>query len=55
MYYHCPNCGMKFKYPLDLMVEFGEDFGKCPNCGIMGSYEYDGPRRTDDLEYFEVE
>ena len=46
---------MKFKYPLDLMVEFGEDFGKCPNCGIMGSYEYDGPRRTDDLEYFEVE
>ena len=55
MYYHCPRCGRKFKYALDLMVEFGEDFGKCPTCGCMGIYEYDGPRRKEDNDYFEVE
>lgn len=42
------------KYALDLMVEFGDDFGKCPVCGCMGTYEYDGPRRKDDNDYFEV-
>ncbi len=55
MYYHCPRCGKKFEYALDLMVEFGDDFGKCPDCGEMGVYEYDGPRRKDDKDYFEVE
>lgn len=55
MYYHCPQCGKTFKYALDLMVEFGDDFGKCPVCGCMGTYEYDDPRRKDDNDYFEVE
>ncbi len=55
MYYTCSKCGKKFSYPLDLMVQFGEDFGKCPVCGTMGTYEYDGPRRKDDRDYFEVE
>lgn len=55
MYYKCPFCGKKFKYALDLLSEFGDDFGKCPECGHMGSYEYDGPRRKDDADYFEVE
>lgn len=55
MYYNCPVCGKKFKYALDLMSEFGEEFGKCPVCGTMGTYEYDGPRRKDDKDYFEVE
>lgn len=55
MYYHCPKCGMKFKYPLDLMGDFGEDFGKCPVCKVMGTYEYDGPRRKDDSDYLEIE
>lgn len=55
MYYHCPDCGTKFKYALDLMVEFGDDYGKCPKCGAMGIYEYDGPRRKDDQDYEEVE
>lgn len=55
MYYHCPDCGKKFKYALDLMAEFGDDFGKCPNCNTLGEYEYDGPRRTDDNDYEEVE
>ncbi|MBQ6900095.1 MAG: excinuclease ATPase subunit [Firmicutes bacterium] len=55
MYYNCPKCGMKFKYALDLMQEFGESFGQCPECGSQGIYEYDGPRRKDDADYFEVE
>ncbi|MBQ8563813.1 MAG: excinuclease ATPase subunit [Firmicutes bacterium] len=55
MYYHCPDCEMKFKYALDLLQEFEESFGKCPFCGIMGEYEYDGPRRKDDADYLEVE
>ncbi|MDD6879954.1 MAG: excinuclease ATPase subunit [Firmicutes bacterium] len=55
MYYNCEKCGKKFKYALDLMVEFGDDYGKCPVCGTMGTYEYDGPRRKDDNDYFEVE
>lgn len=46
---------MKFKYPLDLMGDFGEDFGKCPVCKVMGTYEYDGPRRRDDSDYLEIE
>ncbi len=32
-YYHCPDCGFKFEYALDMMEEFGADFGKCPKCG----------------------
>ena len=54
-YYHCPDCGFKFEYALDMMEEFGTDFGKCPKCGAMGVYESDGPRAKNDAEYFEVE
>ena len=46
MYYHCPKCGMKFEYALDVMTEFGDEFGFCPECHVMGVYE---------KEYFEVE
>lgn len=55
MYYHCPQCGLKFKYPLDLMTLFGENFGLYPICRAMGIYECDGPRKTDDADYIEVE
>ena len=55
MYYHCPACGKKFKYALDLMAEFGGDFGRCPACGVEGVYEKDGARTLDDLDYEEVE
>lgn len=55
MYYHCPVCGMKYKYPLDMLTEFGNSFGLCPRCAVMGEYEYDGPRRRDDADYYEVE
>lgn len=55
MYYHCPKCGLKFKYALDLIPEFGEDFGKCPKCQVEGAYEKDGARTRDDFDYTEVE
>ncbi len=55
MYYHCPRCGKKFKYPLDLLSYFGDSFGLCPDCQVMGIYEYDGPRRKDDMDYLEIE
>ena len=55
MYYHCPKCGMKFEYALDVMTEFGDEFGFCPECHVMGVYEKEGARQVDDNEYFEVE
>lgn len=55
LYYHCPQCGRKFKYATDLIAEFGEDFGKCPACGAMGTFEKEGARTVDDLDYEEVE
>lgn len=55
MYYNCPQCGKKYKYGLDLMAQFGEDFGKCPDCNILGQFECDGPRKKDDNLYYEVE
>ena len=55
MYYHCPDCGRKFKYALDLIPEAGEAFGLCPACGVPGVYEKDGARTPDDSDYEEVE
>lgn len=54
-YYHCPDCGKKFKYAVEDIPDFGDSFGACPGCGAMGAYEQDGPRIPQDLEYFEVE
>ena len=54
-YYHCANCGKKFKYAQDLIPEFGEEFGKCPVCGSMGVFEQDSARIPEDLQYEEVE
>ena len=55
MYYHCPKCGRKFKYAIDLIPEFGDDFGHCPVCDEPGIYEKDGARTLDDADYEEVE
>jgi len=55
MYYHCPNCGKKFKYDTGLIAQFGEDFGKCPDCRVEGVYEFDGARGPQDAEYPEIE
>ena len=55
MYYHCPDCGKKFKYAQDYIPVFGDAFGRCPDCGAMGVFEKDGARTVDDLDYYEVE
>jgi len=54
-YYHCRDCGKKFKYAVEDIPVFGARFGDCPDCGAPGTYEQDGPRIPEDLEYFEVE
>ena len=48
MYYHCPKCGLKFEYAVDMIPDFGEKFGYCPK-------EKDGARQPDDADYLEVE
>lgn len=55
LYYHCPECGMKYKYELDLLQELGDRFGRCPECAAMGIYEKEGPRIADDEEYLEAD
>ena len=55
MYYHCPRCGKKFKYALDLIAEFGDSYGQCPDCKVMGVYERDGAIGPDDAEYADIE
>lgn len=55
MYYHCLKCGLKFEYAIDLIPEFGDEFGYCPECKVMGVYEKEGPRLLDDAGYLEVE
>jgi hypothetical protein len=54
-YYECPACGQKFKYDFSRNDEFGVDFGACPACGVPGTYVDDGPRRSDDADYPEVD
>lgn len=55
MYYRCPNCKQKYKYAVDLISYFGDDFGRCPFCKNKGTYEKDGARTLDDSDYMEVE
>lgn len=55
MYYHCPECGKRFKYAVDMIPEFGQNFGRCPACGTEGIFEKDGARIPADAMYEEVE
>ncbi len=55
MYYHCPQCGKKFKYDVSMIPDFGDDFGKCPDCKVDGKYEFDGARVPNDCEYPEID
>ncbi len=55
MYYHCPDCGKKFKYELGLLAELGERFGYCPDCNVMGEFETQSARTLDDAEYEEID
>lgn len=51
MYYHCSQCGKKFKYELGLIAVMGDSFGKCPDCGKPGIYESDGACTANDMDY----
>lgn len=55
MYYHCPDCGKKFKSELGLLAELGERFGVCPDCGAMGCFEIESARIPNDMEYEEID
>lgn len=54
-YYECERCGKKYKYAIDMISEYKEEFGKCPECGNKGKLVKEGARTLDDLEYEEVE
>lgn len=55
MYYHCSQCKKKFKYALDMIPVFGDDFGNCPICHKPGEFERDGARIPEDNMYEEIE
>ena len=55
LYYHCPECGKKFKYALDLIPVFQDQFGQCPVCSAMGILEKDGAITLDDQDYEDVD
>ena len=55
MYFHCPQCSMKFKYEQDMISVFADAFGQCPVCGAAGVFEKDVPCAGDDRDYLEVE
>ena len=55
MCYTCKKCGKKYRYAIDLIGDYGPDYGKCPVCGIMGTYEFDGARMKNDKEYEEID
>jgi len=55
MYYHCPDCGKKFKSELGLLADLGDRFGRCPDCGAMGEFETQSARTLNDSEYEEVD
>ena len=54
MCYDC-ECGKKYKYAVDMIAEFGEDFGKCPVCGAQGKLIGEGPVMAKYKDYEEVD
>jgi hypothetical protein len=55
MCYPCKKCGKKYKYAIDLIGDFGADFGKCPVCGSDGDLTYEGPVSPETSQYEEVD
>ncbi len=55
MYYHCPECGKRFKCAVELIPVLGERFGRCPDCGAEGILDKDGAVTPDDFLYPEIE
>lgn len=53
-YYECDKCGKLFKYSVDLIPEFKEEFGNCPICNEKGKFLKDGAITSDDLSYEEI-
>ncbi len=52
--YHCPDCGLKFKYELGVLNADGELFGKCPVCKRKGVFDKEGPNVPEFDEYEDV-
>lgn len=55
MCYVCNKCGKKYRYAVDLIAEFGSEFGMCPDCGSEGKLTCEGPVSPEIVEYEEVE
>lgn len=53
-YYECPVCKKLFKYSLNDLGHYGEEFGKCPICSAEGVFIKEGAITKDDLDYEEV-
>ncbi len=54
-YYECKKCSKKYKYAIDMIPVFGDDFGKCPECGEMNEFFHEGAIIPEDMQYPEVE
>ena len=54
-FYECPECGKKYRYPIDLMSD--PDYGACPDCHGMGKFGGEtkdikqGETKFSDYEY----
>ena len=53
-YYKCNKCGKLFKYSIDLIPEFGNEFGNCPVCKEKGEFLKEGAVVLDDLLYEDI-
>ena len=55
MCYECKKCGKKYKYAVDLIGDFGEEYGLCPVCGSEGKLVFEGPVSPETSAFEEVE
>lgn len=55
MCYECKECKKKYKYAIDLISDFGDEFGKCPVCGSDGDLVGEGPVLAKYKDFEEVE
>ena len=55
MCYTCKKCGKKYRYAIDLIGDFGADYGKCPVCGSEGHLDAEGPVGDATRSYEDVE
>ena len=55
MCYTCKKCGKKYRYAIDLIGDYGPDYGKCPVCGSDGNLDAEGPVGDATRPYEDVE